>query len=66
MGRKVNCFRKNNDAHVYRMTPCQHEFVEELAAMESIKRGRVVGKSEIIKMIVGERMRGEGYACGVE
>jgi hypothetical protein len=45
------------------LSTCQREYVEEKAAIESIKKGRVVSQSAIIAMIVREKMENEGYQC---
>jgi hypothetical protein len=66
MGRKSNCERKGNGVLIRNLSECQREYIGEMAAIESIRKGRVISQSAIVARIVREKMESDGYACGVE
>ena len=64
MGRRVNFIRKRNELKIRNFSPCQWNYLKDIAAMESHKRNRVVGLSEMTAKIIFENMQREGYLCG--
>ncbi|MDR1864086.1 MAG: hypothetical protein LBR08_00770 [Bacteroidales bacterium] len=65
MGRKVSCNRKTDRLTLRNLSPCQREFIEEKAAVETVRRGYVVSISSVISKIIRERMKSEQFSCGL-
>ena len=63
MGRRVVFRRKRNELKIRNLSNCQWEYLREMAEMESAKRNRVVGLSEMTARIIYESMLREGYVC---
>jgi hypothetical protein len=56
-------YRKYNGLIIRNYSPCQWRYLKDLSEVESAKRNRHVGLSEITAKIILEAMRREGYIC---
>lgn len=66
MGNKVKCDRKRNELKIRDFSECQWSFIAEQASIESIRSNRIVSLSAVVAKIVREKMKCDGYSCGME
>jgi len=63
MGRKININRKRNWLIIRDFTPCQRQYLAEMAERETAKNKVVVGLSKMASRIIHKYMELEGYEC---
>jgi len=63
MARKSDINRKSDFLLLRNLSPCQREYLEDVAASETIHTKRTLSLSMLVSRIIREKMISQGWNC---